>query len=350
MLDTIRAFALGNAALGPTRARHAAYFEDVVAKARIGAQGREQRAWLDRLREDHDNLRATMRWLLDHGETDRFARVFVFWHWLIEGRFFECRQWAAEALTAGQMTDSSRVGVLAMHGVAVAGTDPAWALRLTGDSVRLAAGDGVDLAARATALMAQGNVAVWLAQHELALRAFDAAEVVLRQLGWTSSWAGVRAGKAYVVLITGNAARAERQLADMVRRLRREGGEWDLALALNYQGHALLRLGETAAAQHVLREAIVIWDCLDATFTMMYALTFLAIAAARDDPRRSALLTGAASVLVDRFGPAMIGDAGRDAEHATSQVIGELGRATFDDMVAKGRSLSRPEVIALAVD
>ncbi|MFC0430750.1 BTAD domain-containing putative transcriptional regulator [Kutzneria buriramensis] len=351
MLDTIRAFALDNAAPGCARARHAAYFEDVVAKARIGAQSRDQRMWLDRLREDHDNLRAAMRWLLDHGQTDRFAGVFVFWHWLIEGRFFECRQWAAEALAAREMSASSRVGVLAMHGMAVAGTDPAQALRLVGDSVRLAAGDGVDPAARATALMAQGNVAVWLAQHQLAVRAFDEAESVLRQLGWVSSWAGVRAGKAYVVLITGNAARAERQLAGMVTRLRREGGEWDLALALNYQGHALLRLGDAAAAQRVVREAVAIWDRLDAPFTMMYALTFLAIAAAaQGDPRRSALLTGAASVLVDRFGPAMIGDAARDAEHAASRVIGELGRATFDDLIAQGRSLSRAEVVALAVD
>ncbi|WP_043718341.1 hypothetical protein [Kutzneria sp. 744] len=348
MLDTIRAFARDDVDLEPARARHAAYFENLVAEARIGAQGRDQRMWLGRLREEHDNLRAAMRWLLDHRETDRFAAVFVFWHWLIEGRFFECRRWAVEALAVGEMTDSSRAGVLAMHGIAVAGTDPMEALRLTGESVRLAAGD-VEPAARATAFMAQGNVAVWLAQHELAMHAFDEAESVLRQLGWASSWAGVRAGKAYVLLMTGEAARAERQLADMVARLRLDGGDWDLALALNYQGHALLRLGDAAAAQRVVREAIPLWDRLDATFTMMYALTFLAVAAAEADPHRSALLTGAASVLVDQFGPAMIGDAARDAGEAASRVITRLGRATFDDLIAQGRSLSRAEVVDLAI-
>src|SRR5262249_16841489 len=152
----------------------------------------------------------------------------------IQGRFTECRRWAAEALAAGAMNATSRVGVLAMHGMAVAGTDPLGALRLTGDSGRLSTADDVDPAARATALMAQGNVAVWLAQHDLALRAFDEAETVLRQLGWAGSLASVRAGRAYVVLIMGDAARAERLLADMVTRLRRDGGEWDLALALNY--------------------------------------------------------------------------------------------------------------------
>ncbi|QUQ64668.1 BTAD domain-containing putative transcriptional regulator [Kutzneria sp. CA-103260] len=352
MLATIRAFTLGCADPAPGRARHAAYFEEFVAHARIGAQGRDQMTWLHRLRREHDNLRAAMRWLLDRGETDRFAGVFVFWHWLIQGRFFECRRWAAEALADGSaMSAASRVGVLAMHGMAVAGTDPELALRLTGDSARLAAADRVAPEARATALMAQGNVAVWLAQYETALRAFDGAETVLRQLGWASSRFGVQAGRAYVMLITGNAARAERVLAGMVARLRRDGGEWDLGLALNYQGFGLLRLGDAAGAQRVLREAVGIWDRLDARFTLMYALTFLAIGAAHDGrPRRSALLTGAASVLVDQFGPAVIGDTARDAEHASSLAVADLGRTTFDDLVAQGRAMSRPEVVALALE
>ncbi|WP_328608328.1 winged helix-turn-helix domain-containing protein [Amycolatopsis sp. NBC_00345] len=351
MLETIRTFALARSEEDAGRARHAAYFEDFAKTARAGVEGPGQRVWLDRLLSEHDNLRAAMRWLLDHGRLDRFAGIFVFWQlWVIKGRFSECRRWAGEALTAadGSLGASPRAGVLAMFGVALYGSSPGEAVQAVGESVRVAKQTG-DLATQAMALLHRGYVAAWAEDHETAELVFGEAANAMGRLGWTSSLATARVARAHAITMLGRHEEAHRLLVEIETQLRCQGGPYELASALNYRGLVLLQLGEAEGAERVLREAVAICDRLGASLTMMYALDFLAATAALGGrPERSARLAGAASVLIDRFGPSMIVQFQQQHRRTKATAMAETGQDKFDALFEEGRRMTWDQVVAMA--
>ena len=97
MLETIREYALEQAStfarLETLLQRHAGYFADFAATASGMIMGSEMRGWLDRLEEEHDNLRAAHAWLVssDHAEA-ALGMSAALW------RFWQMRGYLAEGL------------------------------------------------------------------------------------------------------------------------------------------------------------------------------------------------------------------------------------------------------------
>jgi predicted ATPase/DNA-binding XRE family transcriptional regulator len=95
MLETVRAFAaLELAASGEAEAAAealACYCVDEAARAERGLIGPDQVVWLDRVRDDLDNYRGALVWLIERGRAD--AASGIAWHlvffWLIRGRAAE---------------------------------------------------------------------------------------------------------------------------------------------------------------------------------------------------------------------------------------------------------------------
>jgi len=103
LLETVRTFALAQAeqagVLDKLREQHALCVEGVVAAAREGMSGPVYGSWLARLRQEQDNVRVALRWLLDQGSLDRCAAILVLpQHWTFGGRTGEFLQWAREVL------------------------------------------------------------------------------------------------------------------------------------------------------------------------------------------------------------------------------------------------------------
>lgn len=79
MLETIRDFALeqlersGDAT--DLRRRHARLFAGLVETARPQLLGAQKREWLDRLEDEHDNLRAAISWAVDNDEPELALRM-----------------------------------------------------------------------------------------------------------------------------------------------------------------------------------------------------------------------------------------------------------------------------------
>jgi DNA-binding CsgD family transcriptional regulator/tetratricopeptide (TPR) repeat protein len=75
MLETIREYGLERLeALGEleiTRQAHAAYFLTQAEGAQAEISGPQQAVWLERLEQEHDNLRAALEWSLEQGEADQ---------------------------------------------------------------------------------------------------------------------------------------------------------------------------------------------------------------------------------------------------------------------------------------
>src|SRR5215208_7121295 len=86
------------------RGQHATWYLDLAERAETELKGRGQAAWLARLEEENDNLRAAMAWLLETGELEdavRLAWALVHF-WGFRGHQVEGRRWTEEALAKGQ--------------------------------------------------------------------------------------------------------------------------------------------------------------------------------------------------------------------------------------------------------
>ena len=152
MLETIREFALEQLAqrgeLDALRARHAAAFLALISEAAGDGGAGDRARWLDRLEDDHDNIRAAVDNLVTAGDREG-AAAFVHAAW----RFWQMRGHLIEG--------RSRVDrVLAMPGW---GDDPS--------------------TARAHALEAAGGLAYWAGDMKAANAHYTEAEVLARRLG-----------------------------------------------------------------------------------------------------------------------------------------------------------------------
>jgi non-specific serine/threonine protein kinase len=108
MLATIRQYAgdrlveAGEAAR--MRDRHRDWFLALAERAQSELRGSEQALWLDRLEQEHDNVRAALEWSLA-GEAGAEAALrlagALYRFWYVRGYLTEGRQWLESALAAG---------------------------------------------------------------------------------------------------------------------------------------------------------------------------------------------------------------------------------------------------------
>lgn len=104
MLETIREFGLvclrESDELEAASCAHAAYYLGLAEEAEANLMGAEQGRWLDRLEQEHENLRTALGWLMERAQTEAdqaelalrmFGALESFWtacgHWS-EGRMF----------------------------------------------------------------------------------------------------------------------------------------------------------------------------------------------------------------------------------------------------------------------
>ncbi|MDF3041731.1 MAG: hypothetical protein K0Q71_4437, partial [Thermomicrobiales bacterium] len=106
LLETIREFGLEQLeAQGESedaQARHAGFFLTLVEEAAPALHRPTQRAWLERLETEHDNIRAALGWSLTH-EPEAALRIAaaLFWFWYYRGHLTEGRDWIERALATG---------------------------------------------------------------------------------------------------------------------------------------------------------------------------------------------------------------------------------------------------------
>ncbi|MBA2713947.1 MAG: AAA family ATPase, partial [Rubrobacteraceae bacterium] len=119
MLETVREYALKRLEEGGElemlRQRHARYFLGLAGEEERASQGPQQRAWLDRLETEHDNLRATLEWsLASNNDAElglRLAGVLSHF-WYVREHHSESRVWLQRALERGNEAGAARAKLL----------------------------------------------------------------------------------------------------------------------------------------------------------------------------------------------------------------------------------------------
>jgi predicted ATPase len=111
---------------GQLRERHAGHYLKLAEEAESELKGEGQVAWLERLEQEHDNLRAALRWLLGRGESEKAARLgWALWlFWWIRGHFAEGRRSMEQAVSvegSAAMPASAQAKALYVEGTMACG-------------------------------------------------------------------------------------------------------------------------------------------------------------------------------------------------------------------------------------
>jgi predicted ATPase/DNA-binding SARP family transcriptional activator/DNA-binding CsgD family transcriptional regulator len=205
MLEPVHQYAREKLEVGggaeEARDRHAAFFLDVAEVAEPELTGPREGLWVGRLKEEHDNLRAALSWVLERRETElgqRFgAALWRFWYnrdYLSEGR-----RWLERILADG---DPAPERIMALEGMG-------WLAQRQGDIERAKAAyremlklsrELDDRGNVATALNSLGTLAVSTGDNERAKRYLEENLSVLQQLEKENTATEIKRYHAYNLL------------------------------------------------------------------------------------------------------------------------------------------------------
>src|SRR5262245_33272671 len=248
MLETIREYALERlTATGEAdrfQRAHADHYLAFAEHAESGLLGGGHQAeWLDRLKDDHDNLRATLSWFVRSGLAEHGLRLTgaLRRFWRSRGYLAEDREWTS--------------ALLAMPGARAR------------------------TAARAKALHAVGGFANQQGDYAEARARFEESLDIYREIG---DLHGVGWGLVHLGILTryeGNHLAARALLEECVEVVKPAGDTEVLAAAQGNLGLVARDLGDADLAQGHLDQSLALWRKLGDRVGMGWALTGLAMVA-----------------------------------------------------------------------
>ena len=104
MLETIREYGLERLSESgeeeDMRRNHANFFLALAEEAETELHGPDQMEWLDRLKEEHPNIRAALEWSIGNGKVETALRLAwaIWWFWLWRGYLNEVGEFFEKAL------------------------------------------------------------------------------------------------------------------------------------------------------------------------------------------------------------------------------------------------------------
>ncbi len=292
LLETLRDFALETLmAAGEepaARRRHADYFLELAAQASAHWHSPQHQQWLDRVEPEHDNLRAAMRWLIDHdgaGAQQLGAALGGFWY--IRGPFAEARRLLDQALQASVAPTAARgQALLAAARLAHAQDENATGLRLIDECLPILRQSG-DLAGCAEALRTGGWIAHSAGASPRALAMFGEALELSRALDAGVGHAGALTADLYISLAQvyaldgdeANFATARRYFEEGLRIARQLNRQEGVAYALHGEASLEFMAGDYTRAIGLAQEALASFRTLDFRRSVPLALLLIGEAA-----------------------------------------------------------------------
>jgi non-specific serine/threonine protein kinase len=305
--ETIRHYALERLKAADeteaTQDRHLAYFLALAEEAEQKLRGAESQLYLDRLEEEHANLRVALEWALTRprrGDAALRLSGALAWFWWLRSYLVEGRRWLERALDAAPGPPAARLKVLYGDGyLAHHQRDAVTARRRFEEGLVLARELG-DRWAEAWALHHLGRVAYFDGDHVTARSLGEESLAVAEAVGddWLIAWALHLLGLAAYIAADYPAAREyyARSLA-----IRRElGYQEGISILLHLMGVVALREGGLSTAHTLLREGLAAAQAVHGPHGMAMPLAaFAHLAAALGQPLQAVRLGGAATAICD---------------------------------------------------
>jgi non-specific serine/threonine protein kinase len=284
LLETIRAYARERAAGAGESAevgrRHAAYFLALAESAEPELQGPDQAGWLNRLEEEHDNLRQALQSFTEGSDADEAMRLGgALWRfWWVRGNWTEGRTRLEEALRAsgpGRRTGGRSKALRAAAVLARGQGDYEAARSLLGESLEIARELG-DRAGIAAAQFELGNIANDHDQLGEARALYEESLAIRRDLGDRRGASMALHNLAVVAEAQRDFARARPLYEEALAAHRELGNRAMEAATLNGLGELVLGQGDPAAAQGYQERALAIQRDLGDKRGMAFSLRELA--------------------------------------------------------------------------
>ena len=346
MLETVRAYAATElVASGESDAALeglAAYCAREANGARAGLAGPSQVEWLDRIRDDLENYRTTLDWLIERERSADAADVAwnLLFFWLIRARGIEALQWCQRVLNLPRVPPRTEAKALVggsvmlfTQGQVVQARE--WLTRA------LALGPDIDADVRAMAEILFGHVEQSGGHLEAARQRFTASLDQFRTL--SSAWGIGNAfmGMASVALASRDIVTAERLLDEATSALQ-QAGPWFLNLPLYIRANLAVQRGQADAAIEYARKSLICSCELHDKFAFVYALAPLAAAAVlKGEDSWAARVLGTRDAVTEQTGASSVDTSVRELlERTEREVRGRLGSDRWAEEYAAGRRAS----------
>ena len=356
MLETIRSFALRELArTGETatiRARHAAAFCALAETGGRHLPGGDQARWIDRLDEDHANLRSAIEWSIEQGPVETAQRMAAaLWrYWQFGGHLHEGRVLAERvAALAPEEPTTARLWALgAAGGVAYWQADSPVADAFYREQLVVARQVG-DLAGEADAMFNLASTEFVMGDHASSLDFLMRARALYERIGDEVGAARTRWGEHNVLVYQDRMAEAMPILDEMHARFSANGDVMYQALTAGSIAFVNILGGDFRTAMDWGGRSLAMYHSMRDKATATITLAAGAILCVESgQPRAAATLLGAHESLGEQFGvrpPAGLGylfsilrpiertvEAMRAEEYAAAYAEG--ARMTLDEAVA----------------
>ena len=356
LLETIRQYArdrlqaAGEAA--GARDRQLAYFLALAEEAEPRLRGAESQTFLERLEEEHANLRAALEWAMaspEGGEAALRLSGALAWFWWLRSYHDEGLRWLERALTGAPEASAARMK--ALHGAGYLAhhrRDSALARALFGESLAIARSLD-DRWTVAWVLHSLGRVAYYDDDPAAARALGEESLAVAEAVGdrWLIAWPLHLLGLAAHIAADYPTARDfySRSLA-----IRRELGYREgIGILLHLLGVVAVREGDLGRARTLFREGLAAAQAVHGPWGLAMPLAgFAYLAAALGQPRRAMRLGAAAAAISESSHSPLV-----PLFDALLREGLEAARAALDDEAyaaawAEGRAMPLEESIAEA--
>jgi predicted ATPase len=358
LLATVREYAIeqleATGALARLRERHADYYAGLAARTERGLKGKAQAESIAHLRDEHDNLRAAARLLLDQQRWDDTAAFawHLFVYWWIGGHLGEVKTWMDEILGSGApLLRRTQAIALFFTNAITYWQHPGEAIipgltqsrdlfRREGDKV----GEGFAVVSRGLARLTSLPPDAVGAREDV-----EASLELFRDVGegWGEVLALVTLGR--VDLLEDKTDDALEHLEESLRLSRERRDGFSTTVAQHHLGWAYIARGMIDEAEHELEDSLEYTTRVRHHEGSAYALEgLLGVAAARGDIERAGLMYGASEMLREQVGmynPVAFAFDRRLVEQLRSGAT----RDAFQRGYASGRMLSPEEAITYAL-
>ena len=360
LLETVRQYAREKLAESggsdAVRQRHRDYFVTLAEEAAPKLIGAEKAAWLQRLEEEHENLRASLeRSLAEAGSVAGLRLCGALWRfWLTRGYLSEGREWCVQVLGKAGGAERTPEHAQALHAAGVlafhqADYPDAHAKNEESLAIRRQLGDRKGMAVSLNNL---GNVAAVQGEFASARALYEECLVIWRELGDRWGMAASLNNLGNVDLDQGNFASAKALYEESVAISRELGELGGISNVLTNLGAVACEQGDYPAGRKLFEEGLVIRRELGDRLGIATSLDgFAVVIAALGKSLRAARLWGAAERLRQEVGsPMMPSEWHRRDRRVAAARVALADNAAFDRAWQEGRALPLEQAIELAME
>jgi predicted ATPase/class 3 adenylate cyclase len=378
------------------RRRHAGFFLHLAEQAEANLEKREQVRWMDRMEQEHGNLRAAFEWSRSAGAAQelclRLAGALGHF-WEVRGYFSEGRERLSAVLSmeAAQGQTPSRAKLLSRAAeLAYRQSDYASTVEFAEESLALyrmlkdrqgAASMLIKLGNCATetgdfemaseyleealaiwqtledkhgtarALISLGWAALRPGDHSLANIRLEQALILSRELGDTRSIGFELSGLGEIALRQGDTARAKQLLEESLELRRQLGNKWGVGVSLGTLGWTATREGDWERARAYLGESLEVRQEIGDKGGIAWCLERLAdLALSQGQPEMAVRLLSAAAVLRTSIGSVIDPADQEEYQNRRSALRRQFGEEKFTSLWKEGRSFTLEQAIAHALE